>query len=252
MAVKAYVPHYIDGSRVPGASTIPKFIGDNGGLLWWANRLSLDPLMLCRSLLERAQECWLKGIFDHDLDEQISKFLAIPIDSFDHNKVKEQAATAGKMAHEACEEFIHGREYEMEGDDETVQKATKSFEAFKSWVANSKLQITHTELQLGSREHMYGGTMDAVAFDGKRSILDWKTSGSIYPEYMLQLAGYGKLWEENFPDDPITGGFHLLRFDKENGDFHHHWWSELDEAWEAFLLCRRLYDLKKSLKKRAK
>jgi len=79
---------------------------------------------------------------------------------------------------------------------------------------------------------------------------DWKTSNAIYPDHIIQLAAYKVLWEENHPDQPITGGFHLCRFSKEHGDFAHHFWSELDDAWEQFLLFRQAYDIDKKLKKR--
>ncbi len=68
---------------------------------------------------------------------------------------------------------------------------------------------------------------------------------------LIQLAAYNLLWLENHPDRPLTGGFHLCRFSKENGDFSHHYWPNLDDAREQFILLRRAYDLDKQLKKRA-
>ena len=64
------------------------------------------------------------------------------------------------------------------------------------------------------------------------------------------IAAYKQLWEENHPDRPITGGYHLLRFDKEHADFTHHFWTELDEAWSQFQIFRQAYDIDKRLKKR--
>jgi hypothetical protein len=69
---------------------------------------------------------------------------------------------------------------------------------------------------------------------------------------LVQVAAYGHLWRENFPSEPLNGGFHLIRFDKEFGDFHQHWWAELDEAWRAFLLLRELYEIEKELRVRAR
>jgi hypothetical protein len=82
-------------------------------------------------------------------------------------------------------------------------------------------------------------------------LLDYKTSNGVYSDMLIQLAAYKNLWEENRPDLPITGGCHLLRFAKERGDFAHHYFQELDDEWEQFLLFRQAYDLDKALKKRA-
>ena len=49
----------------------------------------------------------------------------------------------------------------------------------------------------------------------------------------VQLGGYGLLWDENFPDDPVTGGYHLVRFDKVTGGFEHRWWPKLEAAQQA-------------------
>jgi hypothetical protein len=43
----------------------------------------------------------------------------------------------------------------------------------------------------------------------------------------------------------------LCRFNRETGDFAHHYFAHLNEAWEAFVLKRKLYDLLATLKKRA-
>ena len=82
-------------------------------------------------------------------------------------------------------------------------------------------------------------------------LLDWKTSNAVYPDYLLQLAGYKLLWEETYPEHQLTG-FHLCRFAKEEGDFSHHYFPKLDKEVETFLVMRSLYDLVKDVEKRVK
>jgi len=109
-----------------------------------------------------------------------------------------------------------------------------------------------TEITLVSEAHRFGGTPDAIGYlDGKLCLLDWKTSNAVYSDYLIQLAAYKVLWEENRPQYPLEGGFHLLRFAKEHGDFSHHFYPNLDEAWRQFVLLREAYDIDKQLKKRA-
>ena len=48
-----------------------------------------------------------------------------------------------------------------------------------------------------------------------------------------------------------NGGYHILRFAKESGDFAHHYYPNLDDGWEMFLCLRKAWDLDLKLKKRA-
>jgi len=205
--------HLKDGTRVPSVTTVIAKLKDSGGLVHWAWDLGM------------------KGL--------------------DYRQVRDQAATAGTLAHALVEQWIKKENPTITGDPEVCAKAWKCFDAFLEWAEQSKLSVTHTEVALVSEKHRYGGTLDAIIVGNRRALGDWKSSARVYPEYLVQLAAYGKLWEENHPDEPIIGGFHLCRFDKEFGDFKHHWWSELDRAWDAFLHMRELYEITKELAKRA-
>jgi hypothetical protein len=204
--------HLADGTRVPSVTTVISRFKESGGLVHWA---------------------WKLGV-----------------DGKDYREVREQAADAGSMAHAAVEAWVHGRDHAFAGDPEITDKAARAFSAFQEWAAQTRLQVTHTELPLVSEHHRFGGTFDAVVMNKGRALVDWKTSGKCYPEYLVQLAAYGRLWAENFPDEPITAGYHLLRFDKIYGDFHHAWWGELERAWMAFLHLRELYEIDKELRDR--
>jgi len=206
--------HTADGKRVPSVTTILGRFKDAGPLMHWA------------------WECGRDGK--------------------DYRAERDKAATAGTMAHEAVEAWIHDQPFAFEGEEDICLKAKTAFDAFLEWADQTQLKVTHTEIPLVSEKHRFGGTFDAILVKGKRAMGDWKTSNGIYPEYLMQVAAYGKLWEEAHPDEPIEGGFHLLRFDKNYGDFHAHWWGELDTAWKAFVLLRELYEYDKELKQRAK
>ena len=81
-------------------------------------------------------------------------------------------------------------------------------------------------------------------------LLDWKCANAVYADYLYQLAAYGLLWNENYPDHPPVGGFHLCRFAKEQGDFSHHYFPALDDEAETFLLMRDLFDRVKKAERR--
>jgi len=134
---------------------------------------------------------------------------------------------------------------------EIATRALKGFENFLSWFSMSNLKVAFTEFEAVSEEYQFGGCNDLVfETNNGLAIGDLKTSNSIYPDYLIQIAAYKQLWSENHPDQPITGGFHLLRFSKDHADFAHHYWAELDTAWEQFKLFRAAYDNDKLLKKR--
>ena len=78
----------------------------------------------------------------------------------------------------------------------------------------------------------------------KVSIVDIKTSKGVYADQRLQVAAYGRLWNENHPHQPIEE-YHIIQLGKDDGSFHHHYWPELDKEWEAFQHALGLHRLKK-------
>lgn len=205
-----------DGKRVPSVTTILSRFKDGSGLMHWA---------------------WQEGI-----------------EGRDYRATRDSAASSGTLAHLMVENYIRGHKntIDPEAHDKSVfDRASVAFGAFMDWAQSSKLKPAYTETSLISEKHRFGGTLDTVFIDGKLAIGDWKTSNRVYMDMLCQVAAYGKLWEENHPDKPITGGFHIIRFDKQFGDFAHHWYPELDDAWRYFMLVREAYDLDKRLSKRA-
>lgn len=210
-----------DGSRVPGVTTIIGRFKDSGGLLWWAYEQG---------------KCAERGEINNLYDK------------------RDEAADAGTLAHAMVEAHIEEKEPpDMAGYPEEIAKqAQMGFENYIRWARNNHMYIERQEMELVSEAFGFGGCPDAVGrdADGRLCLLDWKTSNGVYSDYLIQLAAYKHLWEINYPTLPITGGFHLCRFSKEHADFAHHYWQELDLAWEQFMLLRRAYDLDKLLKKR--
>jgi hypothetical protein len=171
----------------------------------------------------------------------------------DYRVERDKAADSGTLAHAMVDDWIHKRPPEpTDAPEDVIRKAQTAFGAFLEWANQTQLVVTHTEMPLISEKYGFGGTFDAILVKGKRSMGDWKSSNAIYPEYLAQIAAYGVLWDENYPDEPIDGGYHLLRFDKEYGDFHQHWWADLEAGKRYFLSLVAAYAETKELKARAK
>jgi len=210
--------YWLDGKRIPSVTTVLSNIKIGGiePLLSWANRCGQD------------------GIH--------------------HREAASKAADAGTCAHDMIECDVRGIEFDPSPYEyEALDTALPCYHAFQEWRAQSNLQLIQSEVSLVSEKYGYGGTFDALSINGKRSVGDWKTAKGVYPDNLIQLAAYRQLWEENYPDYPIEGGLYILRISKqaEAGDpvhFAHHWWSDLDIAWQAFEHMLELHRLQKRVK----
>ena len=213
---RPYKGYEIDGEKVPGVTTILSRFKESGALLYRA---------------------WDQGRQGKDFRD-----------------TKQAAADAGTLAHDMVEHDIYGQAFDLTGYDEaTIKKAQGAYRAYQAWKQQTNLTIAEAEVPLVSKIHRFGGTLDAILVQGQLALGDWKTSNRIHSDYVLQLAAYQILWEENFCERPIGGGFHLLRFSKAQDDsdsvsFSHHYWSRLDVAKEQFLLLLEAYKLDKRVK----
>lgn len=219
-----------DGSVVPSVTTILGRFKPSDALMWWA---------------------WDQGR-----------------QGLDYQQTRGKAADAGTLAHAMAESWFHGRgqRLHLAADHEVKRKALTSFRAFLAWAEGARLRpatingVKQIEVRMVSERHRYGGMCDAVqlGFDNSLHICDWKTSGGVYPDYLLQIAAYKELWDENFPENPITGGYHLVRFDKETAGFVHHYWPALEmvnsdgevvSCFDQFLRLLECYQAEKTIKK---
>lgn len=214
------------GKRVPGVTTIIGRFKESGGLIRWAYQQGM------------ASERGEIG----DLYEK-----------------RDEAGEAGTLAHDMVEAHIKVEDPEALVDtdkysEEVISLARRGFNNFVKWQEGSRLKVEYTEEPLVCNEYDYGGTPDGIGIDSddRYCLIDWKTGNACYPDFLVQMAAYKVMWEENHPDKIITGGFHLVRFSKEYADFTHHYFEDLDDAWEQFLLFRRAYEIDKQLKKRSK
>ena len=206
-----------DGKRVPGVTTV---IGGNlgwskNGLIHWA---------------------WEQGI-----------------NGVDYKDARDKAADTGTIAHAMVEHEVKGEKFDwpglgfqMGGNKEQIKQAQNAYAAFCEWKELVKFKLLFAEHLLVSEKYKFGGQIDIAAIQGKRAIIDIKTSNAIYEDHKIQVAAYGNLWNEHYPDDPIEN-YYILQLGKD-GSFSYHYWPDLSNAWRAFLLLRELHDLKKKLK----
>lgn len=160
------------------------------------------------------------------------------------------ALSVGDQVHKMVEATLHGET----PPEATSLEAMNAYQAWSTWWRANAFEVVATELPLVSERHRFGGTIDTVLRnrDGALCIGDWKSSNGIYSDYLIQVAAYGLLWSEHNPNEPLTGGYHIVRFGKEAGDLEHRHFPELGEAEHMFLLLREAYDLDRTLSRRAR
>lgn len=204
------------GERIPGTTTIIGRWKESGGLLQWAFKQGQSG---AASLYEQ----------------------------------RDAAALAGNIAHDMIECHILGKpQPQFTAEQALIDKAANAFAQFLEWKEQTRIEIVATEQVYVSEVYQFGGTVDAIGRDtkGRIVLVDWKTSNSVYQDYLIQLAAYALLLEECKPEWKPEA-FHLLRVAKESADFAHHFFGELEEAKRAFILMRELYGIDQRLKKRA-
>ncbi len=206
-----------EGKRLRGATT---HMGQNvgwgkDGLIYWANQ---------------------QGLEGNTLDD-----------------AKKTATIPGTISHYLIECDLKNIKPDLsEYSKENIDKAETCYLEYLQWRKNFNFKPVAVEPHLVSEKWQYGLTPDVIGLVNENlSVIDWK-SGKIYANTFGQLIAYKIGWEENNPDQLITGGYHVLRIpkDEDTPRFHHsHWMTLPDEAWEAFECALKLSDCEKTLKK---
>jgi hypothetical protein len=209
-----------DGTKVPGVTDITGRFMDKGGLMHWAFQQGKKGM---KSLYEKRDEAGEIGTIVHGMAELALKGRC-------HDEIQAYAQTAMP-------------------DLAMRRRAQSLFDQFDDWRGTYRVTPYKQETSLVSERHQYGGTNDLTLSVGNElAMLDIKTSPAVYPDNLIQLAGYKGLWDENFSDTPVRGGFHLLLIPKDGSGLKHYYYPQLRKAWSQFMLYRQAYALDAELK----
>jgi hypothetical protein len=182
----------INGRKVKGASTIAKK-GDDGGsfLIKWANKLGLQGI---------CSEAYMRHTAN--IGTMAHKMVEIDLNG---------------IGGEECRGLIEGSYLDSEFYDTYYYYAATAYNKYFLW-RNDHPSFTpiHTELPLVNYNLGYGGTIDIYGeLDGRKVLIDIKTSNSIYKSHRLQVAGYRGLLRSNYyPVDDV----YILRIGRDEND----------------------------------
>jgi hypothetical protein len=114
-----------------------------------------------------------------------------------------------------------------------------SVNAFMDWVGDHEIKFDKSEQRVYNRVDRYAGTVDCIAdLNGVRTVIDWKTSKGIYPEYHLQVAAYAQAWED-MSGEQIDQTL-VLRLDKASGRYQCGFQSRREWVDNYTLFCAAL------------
>lgn len=187
----------INGYKYASVTTIISDCSDKSGpLTYWAANQTVEYIR--KNCQRDTVHPWANGRFlvsDDDLENARRNFKEVSKDALD----------IGSEVHDAVEYYLKtGKERKI-----NTPESISAFIAFLEWKDSVKLEVIETEKTVSG--NYYAGTLDLLCtIDGKRYIIDIKTSKAIYPEYRYQIAAYRALEEG-------VEGSGVLRLDKETG-----------------------------------
>ncbi len=157
------------GQNVPGVTTILSKGLPKPALVNWA----------ARTAAEYAVDNW-DTLADLKPSERLKEISGAP------NASKNAAALRGTKLHNAAEELIASGTVDVEPDQVPL------VESYARWLDRWDVQVEFVESAVYSVTHGYAGTLDLIATlcDGRRWLLDLKTSKGVFGDMALQLAAY--------------------------------------------------------------
>ena len=184
--------HKIMGVEVPGCTSISGLFPDDGWKFAWPPKLMYEYM-------------WKNFIIADIMKLSVDDAETLYETHLKKAKVawrekRDKSADTGTLGHSIIEKYITekmgGAVIPFMGI--SVDKEINNIlEQFLEWEKKYNPIWLASELQVGSKVHGFAGILDAIAeINGKKVLLDFKTSKEIKPEYNIQLAGLSIALEE--------------------------------------------------------
>lgn len=127
----------------------------------------------------------------------------------DSDTIRDEAGKRGSVVHELTERYDNGEDVELLDSFGNIHCKLNEWAMFERYVDfTERFNPTHESIEQNiiSETLGFAGTLDRVTvLNGKKYLLDIKTSGAVYPSYWLQLAAYEKLLTELTGFNPVEG-----------------------------------------------
>lgn len=169
----------------------------------------------------------------------------------DADSIRDEFGRRGSTVHRLTEEYDNGIEVSLlsGGRPQYSSAEWSMFEKYVDFSTRFSPKILEIELNLVSPELGFGGTLDRVIIlNGKKLLIDIKTSNAVHNHYWLQLAAYVKLYGE-------VDGVAILwlnskhRSEGKKGDVQGMGWKlefpekSIEEYWHLFQSTQSLWNM---------
>lgn len=125
----------------------------------------------------------------------------------DSDDIRDEAGRKGSRVHAMTERYDKGEEVSLLTKDGEIGMSLSEWNMFEKYVEfrdRFPLDIIAIEQNVVSSKLGYAGTLDRIiTLNGKKILIDIKTSGAVYPHYWLQLAAYERLLTDAQEDNKI-------------------------------------------------
>lgn len=203
----------VKGRRLPNISSVAKMFDTNEALLQWSANITADTIMEKMELNDMTPKTdtttvpypVMKGEIENAKKEYIKK--------------RDEAAKSGTEVHEYIQQALSGK-----GDpvELTTDESKNAIKAFEKWRKDYPINIVGTEVTvLGQSDtgELFVGRYDTLGEDeGKNIMIDFKTSGDIYPSHLVQNTGYCHATPEDIDEAWIVQLQKENKVDKETGE----------------------------------
>ena len=166
----------------------------------------------------------------------------------DVSKFVDDLANVGTLAHLMVENYLKKQETDfLDYTQNERDRAENAVIKFFDWEKENDFKIIESEMKLVSENHQFGGQCDIYAMlNGKKTLIDLKTSKACYSEHYTQVSAYKSLLVEN---GHIVEDVRILRIGREEAEgFDDIKVPNLELHWERFKYCLKIYGLNKQLK----
>jgi len=168
----------------------------------------------------------------------------IGLEGTEYRKYMKEVCDIGSLMHHLIECNLKDEEpdyFKYTG----IEKALPLLDEFLKWKEEHEIKVIFTEHKMVCDE--YGGTCDLYCeCDGVKTLIDYKTSKSIYPEHGFQLSAYKNLLAlEGHEVEKCV----ILSIARETGVLKVKEFYNLEEEFEIFESALKLFSLKKKYEK---
>lgn len=167
----------------------------------------------------------------------------------DYKVFRDDKADIGTLAHEMI--LCHLKKEELDTSYYTqnqIDLAETCFLKYLDWEKDEIIEPILLEKPLVSEKYQYGGTIDNFCFlNGKKTLIDYKTSKGIYDENLLQVAAYKRLICETQKTEVRNVIILRIGRDEQEG-FEVRKIDSLTKHFEIFKHCLSIYNLKKEVR----